>query len=36
MNDSPNRAMGFRVDQAINQAIEERRLIRAIVFIGVG
>jgi CubicO group peptidase (beta-lactamase class C family) len=36
MNDSFSRGIGFRVDQAINQAIEERRLVGAVVFIGVG
>jgi len=36
MNQPSSREMGLRVDQAINQAIEERRLVGAVVFVGLG
>jgi len=36
MNDSSRQGLAFRVDQAINLAIEERRLVGAVVLIGVG
>jgi CubicO group peptidase (beta-lactamase class C family) len=36
MSDSPRQGLGLRVDQVINQAIEERRLVGAVVFVGMG